>query len=291
MAFFNWNETSVKKLKDFKIFPNFPNEMRQRIFLFAAEGRTIAFVEVVHPNSGRQAIEVANRRPALMAVNREAMATLLLVKGGYKEMFLLEGTKKAVYFNEQLDTIKLDSLIHRNGSFAPAVPPMILPMKLKTKSDIEMITNLEVGFATFDLNHDWFCGSWSKMSALREFSVRGSLIDPTFHGPRFSIHMVFDVILDEERGLRLNLGWDNFDGTVACAGDAMAAVYRNLSDYQAKLVHDFMDKLFNAFDQYGPGCFPACTELTIEFLPVPLPPPPPPQMSYIPHGLIQVSHS
>lgn len=287
MAFFNWNEQPLKKLKDFTIFPTFPLEIRQRILMFAAEGRTIAFVEQVRPSDGKQVIEVANRRPPLMAVNQEAKATLLLAEGGYKEMFFLEGSEKAVYFSEHLDTIKLDSLIFRNGALTPAHPPMTLPMKLKTGTDIDNVTRLEVDIHTFDLNHDWFCGSWSKMSALREFNVRGSLVDMGFHGQRFSVRMVFDLIQDDERGLLLNLGWDYFDGTFAYAGDAMAAVYQNLSEFQTELVREFVDKLFNAFDRYGPNCFPACTELMIEFLPAP----PPPPMGFNSRALPPVAHS
>lgn len=155
------------------LFPNFPLEIRTKIYKLSLLGRLMRMIEDVQPDGTHYLIVAGSERPAIVKASKEAMEILLATKV-YQPLFQLATGRNRYYYNPVLDHVRL----HTMAPAADKIPSLSLSASLMNPLDLQAIRVLSV-----DINHmahvfAWVYANIADMSGLKSVHFSGTIEDP-----------------------------------------------------------------------------------------------------------------
>ncbi|KAF4631010.1 hypothetical protein G7Y89_g7125 [Cudoniella acicularis] len=168
-------DMSSARPSSFPQFGRLPRELRNDVYHLAAaaESREIEVVEVAMPVFANGVFISPSRydvwgdpRPAIVAATREAEETLV-GDGTYKIFFLVEGAAIGVYFNPEVDTVRLKS--HFFNLFRPPMQPFVA--SLANPFEVTTIKTLSVPIYVFEQYQLWIADNITSFRNLRQIFI------------------------------------------------------------------------------------------------------------------------
>jgi hypothetical protein len=180
-----------QNFKEFTKFTELPRELQTKIWKFNLEARTISIFELhsrtdgkpfktCDNNGGQGSDEGSTRdnvglafrfvgapRPTIFAVSKNVLEFASAL--GYFPKFQVHGSVKKVYFNHHLDSLRLNTVIHRHN--LAQVP---LANALVNRLELHSVRWLQTSLHAFLANTVAVCGDIHSMPGLKEVLLFGA---------------------------------------------------------------------------------------------------------------------